>query len=1331
MRTPNDGAGRIYASPTGEWASRRGARRAIQNRLAGLLVGLGLAGLLLAPGEARAQGCGRTLFAVPTTSTITCNNAAHSTVRFVAQGSASVTINVPGGSATTISGTTTYPSLSIIAEDINAAGNYAINVGTTGAVSLTGTGRGVSIDNVGSPGTVAIDVGSQVTIGSSTSSIGEHGIRIRSGPSDGTVTNAGTIYANYEGIDAHRQGAGTLTVTHTGAITSTSSTNSPGMLLVTQGAGPMIVTTSGDVTATTSTQGGIIMRAEGNGAVTLTATGGAIRSSAEGIAIESRGTGAVTIQGTAASAASRSGPTITSSGSHGIYVQKTSAATAGDISITITGGSITAGSGDYRGIYVQDHAGYTGSVTIDNAADVTAERPIHVVRLGAGAVSVTNSGGTVLSMTRPAILAQNAASDAGDVTVSVTGGTAETAGAGAPAIHARNQGAGDVIATIAAGATAISKSAAGILAELGDAADSRIRITQGGTISGRTGVLARAARQSASGETRAAGDQPMIDVAWTGTFARDPAKTAADDEGRFPAVALDATGVERHRGAAAEDHTGRYGAPAGVEARVMDLDALLEKVAEGDDPDALMVVEAQRALLDSRNPGEIDPTDSARAALIVSQFREMLEDDNFASRLPADDDVDANDDGTYSDAEIKTYLTADNANRRTFLRALLRRGLSEGEKAVLRALTTGGGDLEAALGALPTTAAGINYYNDAWKGEVRALLNNFNVGNVRVNVTAGSIVSRGDGVRAYYLTPHDDNGSIEVTVAAGAEVTGGAAGVYAANAGLGLRVEKKYAPEAVRDVNAGLGEDDLVTLADHVRQVVRVDGTVTGGTDAAVHLSGGGALIVGETGEALAGASGRAVLVNDPGPAIIYVAGLLRGGAGDGAAIDLTLGGAVTVALTGRVEAPEAGLAIRAEGAAATVAIHVPGRDDAGARHGALRVRGVIGGTGVNREANARYAENVRYVEVVNGMRTGWSTPAEFNTGTGGTVDGTLFVPDPEAPREPGTGEQPGQRPGGGEPGQAPGTGGRQPTITFTFDCAGADDGRCRLYEALPSFLLAMNRMPSRAERMAAPRGANGVWGRVEGARGEWTADRADSAMELSYDYNASGARAGVDFEGARARAGLSVHALRAKAEMKGVGEIALNGMGFGASAAWEFGEFYADVSGQATWLDAEIDSTVSGKLEKEATGLTGALGVEVGRRTRLAEKLAVIPRLGLVWTEAGLGEFTDSVSATRVSVEDAASVRGVLGVILETPMEDGGRLFGTLDLARELADETGVKVGDAKLNTDARSTTARLGAGGAFAFSGGASLRASAWWQTSGSDSIEYGGGVTFSVRF
>ena len=55
----------------------------------------------------------------------------------------------------------------------------------------------------------------------------------------------------------HRQGAGTLTVTHTGAITSTSSTNSPGMLLVTQGAGPMVVTTSGDVTATTSTQRGI------------------------------------------------------------------------------------------------------------------------------------------------------------------------------------------------------------------------------------------------------------------------------------------------------------------------------------------------------------------------------------------------------------------------------------------------------------------------------------------------------------------------------------------------------------------------------------------------------------------------------------------------------------------------------------------------------------------------------------------------------------------------------------------------------------------------------------------------------------------------------------------------------------------------------------------------------------------------------------------------------------------------------------------------------------------------------------------------------------------
>ena len=110
-------------------------------------------------------------------------------------------------------------------------------------------------------------------------------------------------------------------------------------------------------------------------------------------------------------------------------------------------------------------------------------------------------------------------------------------------------------------------------------------------------------------------------------------------------------------------------------------------------------------------------------------------------------------------------------------------------------------------------------------------------------------------------------------------------------------------------------------------------------------------------------------------------------------------------------------------------------------------------------------------------------------------------------------------------------------------------DRRCRLYEALPSMLLAMNGLPSYAERTAAARDGNGGWARVEMARGEWQAKKAETETmgggKLAYDHRRSVGRAGVDFlAGESARVGVSVHALRGKAEMGGVGRSSWTGWG-------------------------------------------------------------------------------------------------------------------------------------------------------------------------------------------
>ncbi len=819
---------------------------------AALAASLLAAPLLLAPGEAWGQFClGAT---TASDSDVTCSAATYPvSIRSTIQSNADVTVRVPGGTgtggtATVITGSTFYAGINLLASDQYQTGDYAIYVGTSAAVSIVddpGSGNespGIRIRHLGS-GTATVDVSSQVTIGTSTSSrMRAHGIYVRSSGSGGaaTITNAGTIYASYEGIDVQHDGAAATTVTHSGTIDSLND----GIQAVTDGAGALMVTSSGGITVTNANQQGIRMRAQKNGAMTLTATGGTITTPGQGIYMESQGTGAVIIQGTTAN----TGPTITSSASHGIHVRKTgTSATAGDISITTTGGTITPGTGNFYGIYVQDQAVYSGSVTIDNAADITAYRPIYVDRLGAGAVMVTNSGGTVLSATQPGIFAANVASDASDVTVRVRGGTVRSTGRNMPnqnmpAVHARNRGTGDVIAAITGG-TLISKHHAGLFAELGDY-DASMEITQGGAILGRTGIIAQAAQYSTDDPVvaRPAGDQPVIDITWTGTFAAGTtAQTAPNDNGRFAAATTWSQVFAFNQEAAANGASGGvYGGAAGIEAYALSWRDVVAQVAEGDDPGAI-----DRTAQTTAVPTGATASNNA----YVAQLRAVLENGDLVipSTILTEFDNTATSVSDVSDAEIVTYLRTNAAAIRLVLRDLRREGLSDKEQAVLRAVAAG--DAAALDAALDDAAAG---FSNAYKTAVRALLNRYNVGNIRVAMTAGSIDSRGDGIRAYYATPHENNGAIDVTVANGAEVTGARAGVWVAN--------------------AGMGEGNLR------KQTVTVNGMVTGST-AGVHIAGGGTVTVGATGwvgNPNGASSGDGVFAN--GPSDIENRGTITGG---------------------------------------------------------------------------------------------------------------------------------------------------------------------------------------------------------------------------------------------------------------------------------------------------------------------------------------------------------------------------------------------------------------------------------------------------------------------
>ncbi len=1278
------------------------------------------AALLLAPGTAQARDeCG----ALDSNGAATCSNAAYTSgIRYdVNNGwgngiAGDITLRVTGGAATAITSATAtgWGSGIVLRTNRHASetrtidltvGSGSNNVDITqSAATITGgfddTGVVLHHQAIGASPTTAT-LGGGVDIGTSSAPMQRSGIHVLvengGNTGDHTITSGATIHSTAFGIIMDNRGAGDTEITNSGSITTTetggSASDKSGIRILDWSHNPAGGSYGGDsrtadTTATVTNSGSIAVSAQfahgvqvdamglglykivnsGSGTKGITASGadghGVMvaatwhTGAAGSTAVEIENSGRITASGangfgiyvetvgaTGLTATQHKGDieitnsgSISSSGNHAVIVN----ANMGAVSVTHSGGSIASSAFD--GIRI--HQGGTGAATVASGADVKAKRwGVFVDQLtSAGAASVTHSAGAIAAETESGVHAQNAAGNAAKVEVMVTGGSVKSDGQSKAAVSILQRGTGDAVAGVSEGATLTSKHNAGIYADLsnGSNAAGQIKITQGGTISGRKGVYARVGRVSAQGETRAAADQPAIDIAWTGAFARGTG-TAENDDDRF--LARDVAHAVAVAQEVEAEKAMRYGQAAGVEAQVMSWRAVMTAVAKGDDPGEITDAAATLA-------GEGGP--AIRAA-----FRAVLANADL-DEIPGAAAI--NTDGTagLSNAEIDAYLTANPA----VLRNALAQGLSDAEKAVLRAATTNTG-LEAALEGVAGAA-------DAWKDEVRALLARFNAGDIRIAVNGGSIDSRGDGVRAYYATPHAANGGIDVTVAEGAEVTGAMAGVYVSGAGRG----------------AGGVLDQSVT----------VNGTVTGGTDAAVHLVGGGSLTVGEKGRVLAGSSGRAVLVNEPGPAAIVIHGTVRGGAGADAAVHLTGGGSVTVGRSGSVDANGADAAIRGEGAATTVTIHMEGRTREDVEAASGRVTGAITGSGVR---------GVTFSEVDEDGETGFSQGAPVKDGAI-DLSGVL-------------------------------TGGGGALAILTLEgCAAGSDKRCRIYEALPSALLMMNRMPSFAERASAPRASNGAWGSLEFASGEWTADKAATGKaatgdELAYDYSRFGGRAGFDFIGRSSRVGLSVHVMKGTAELDGEGEIALNGMGFGASLTWTGGDFYVDAQLQATWLDAEIDADMSGKLEKEATGHGFGLGVEVGTRAAIADGLFLTPRAALTLTTADLGDFTDDRGAdpARVSVEDAQSSKGRLGVMVDAPMADGGGLFATLDLEQEFSNETSVEVSNLKLKTETPATAFRLGVGGAFSLGEGVAVRLSGHYETSGSGASEFGGGASLSVSF
>ena len=569
----------------------------------------------------------------------------------------------------------------------------------------------------------------------------------------------------------------------------------------------------------------------------------------------------------------------------------------GDVALVLKGTTVrTTNTRTAHGAVAQ-HTGATGSLRLDVQGGFVETFGMHSFAIfgngttdsapGGVAVSVADASVTTRGRFARAIVARHRGD--GAVAVDVSGNTAVTAeGEGGIGVEALSGGSGVIELEVGADVAIEAPFANGIVGRrtapgLQMAAPGRMVVTHRGDVRARNvGVFAWVDPMIGStfgdGESAAetAGDEPAIHVTSSGDVT----------------VGENVMDAYIRAAVAGEDETLQAGEQAVLDAITAgDSDALETALAALPDSYSDIWQTRVRGFLAARalSPtdrfswtGGVEPTDPGRRladeaageilGLSHAGIRAMA-----LSHLAVVDHIREGDVDPDIVASVATITAIAENTRTPQQRATLamqqetlatQRMLSAAERAVLAAALTGG-DLEPALAALPAT------YTDAWKDEVRRRAAGYNTGDIRVDVTGGTIASDGDGVDARYVLAHDRNGAIAVTVADGARITGERHGLYLGGAGLAD------------------GNDDLRD------QTATVNGAVMGGTGAGVYLAGGGTVTVGRTGR-VGATSGMAVLSNGPGDLSVTVeregeiTGDVRAQGGGVLTVDVQEGGKVT-----------------------------------------------------------------------------------------------------------------------------------------------------------------------------------------------------------------------------------------------------------------------------------------------------------------------------------------------------------------------------------------------------------------------------------------------------
>ncbi|MBS0298111.1 MAG: hypothetical protein JSR45_17570 [Proteobacteria bacterium] len=340
----------------------------------------------------------------------------------------------------------------IFAEHDGAGGSIYVNHQTAAATIVAGANGIQALAKGAGSGTITVKNAASITAGGSAIYA-----RMTSGGATGaiSVTNSGLLDAVFTGIYARNDGTGGVTVTDTGGITGKA-----GNGIVVHGAGGnLIVHNNADI---------------GSKAAAVANFGVYVHDTA--------GSGTVTIDGTGKVYA----------GGTGLYGRHDGAGGSVYINHQTASATINAGS---RGIYGRTTGSGAGTITISNAAAITALTGIQAYASNAGAtglIKITNSG--LIDAVASGIYAANAGS--GGIRIVESGGITGKSALGVVATESGSGGDVYVRANAAIGSTGDHVSQFGILARNTKGGTGAVRVYAQGVYADGSGIVTA---QSGSG----------------------------------------------------------------------------------------------------------------------------------------------------------------------------------------------------------------------------------------------------------------------------------------------------------------------------------------------------------------------------------------------------------------------------------------------------------------------------------------------------------------------------------------------------------------------------------------------------------------------------------------------------------------------------------------------------------------------------------------------------------------------------------------------------------------------------------------------------------------